>query len=147
MDTIRVAQWATGAVGREALLGILEAPGLELVGVRVTSGDKDGADAGALVGRDPVGILATTSTERLLATRPHCVVYTPRTPDVGEVGRAAARRGRRPDDRLRLRAPARSSRGARRPRGRVRGRRVDLPRLGPEPQQLQRRGPPRPCPA
>lgn len=85
MDPIRVAQWATGAVGREALLGILEAPGLEFVGVRVTTADKDGVDAGVLAGRDPVGILATTSTERLLATRPDCVVYTPRTPDVGEV--------------------------------------------------------------
>ena len=85
MGTIRVGQWATGAVGQEALAGILEAPGLELVGVRVTSAAKDGVDAGTLAGRDPVGIAATTSTAQLLAARPDCIVYTPRTPSVDEV--------------------------------------------------------------
>lgn len=82
---VRVAQWATGAVGQEAILGILDSPGLELVAVRVTSDDKDGIDAGTLVGRDPVGVIATLSTRELLAARPDVVVYAPRTPSLEDV--------------------------------------------------------------
>lgn len=47
--TFSVLQWATGAVGREALRGILDHPDLELVGVKVYSADKDGVDAGVNV--------------------------------------------------------------------------------------------------
>jgi len=42
-------------------------------------------DVGELVGRGRLGVLATTSTERLLESHPDCVVYTPRTPSVDEV--------------------------------------------------------------
>ena len=82
---VRVAQWATGAVGREALAGILEAPGLELVGVFVTAEVKEGVDAGELVDRTPTGVLATRDLDTLLATRPDVVVYTPRTPSTDDV--------------------------------------------------------------
>lgn len=75
---IRVAQWATGAVGREAIAGILDSPGLELVAVKVHSADKAGADAGN-------GITTTLSVAEVLAARPDVVVYTPRTPSVDEV--------------------------------------------------------------
>ncbi|WP_243058132.1 hypothetical protein [Nocardioides sp. SR21] len=75
---IRVAQWATGAVGREAIAGILDAPGLELVAVKVHSPGKAGADAGN-------GASTTLSVDELLAARPDVVVYTPRTPSVDEV--------------------------------------------------------------
>ena len=84
-DPIRVAQWATGAVGREAVLGVLDAPGLSLVGVRVHEPGKAGVDAGDLVDRPPTGVVTTTSVDELLATDPDCVVYTPRTPSVDEV--------------------------------------------------------------
>jgi 2,4-diaminopentanoate dehydrogenase len=82
---LRVAQWATGAVGREAMLGILGAPGLTLVGVKVTSSEKDGLDVGALLGRESTGVVATLDLDRLLAADPACVVYAPRTPSLDEV--------------------------------------------------------------
>lgn len=75
--TIRVAQWATGAVGREAITGVLDAPGLELVGVKVHDPAKVGTEIG--------GITAVATMDELLAARPDCVVYTPRTPSIEEV--------------------------------------------------------------
>lgn len=82
----RIIQWGTGAVGREVLAGILDVrSGLELAGVKVYSADKEGLDAGALIGRDAVGVLATTDVERVLSIDADCVVYTPRLTDVDEV--------------------------------------------------------------
>jgi hypothetical protein len=82
----RIIQWGTGAVGKEVLATVLDPrSGLELAGVRVYSDDKDGVDAGVLIGREPVGVLATTDVERILGTDADCVVYTPRLTDVGEV--------------------------------------------------------------
>jgi hypothetical protein len=81
----RVVQWATGAVGRESLRGILDHPDLELAGVKAYGADKQGVDAGELVGRAPVGIAATMSVDDLLAENVDCVLYTPRTPSVHEV--------------------------------------------------------------
>ena len=83
----RVVQWTTGAVGRESLRGILDHPDLELVGVKAYSDDKNGIDAGTLVGRDPVGVTATTDVDALLSGSVDCVLYTPRTPSVDEVCR------------------------------------------------------------
>ena len=57
----RVIQWATGAVGSLALKEIIRHPDLELVGVLVYSEEKEGKDAGELVGLDPTGVLATRS--------------------------------------------------------------------------------------
>lgn len=82
---LRVAQWATGAVGREAILGVLGAPGLALVGVKVHSEAKVGIDAGELVGRPATGVRTTDDVDVLLATEPDCVVYAPRNADVAEV--------------------------------------------------------------
>lgn len=81
----RVVQWGTGEIGRESLRGILAHPGLELAGVKAYSDNKNGVDAGLLIGRDPVGVTATTSWEEALAGRVDCVLYTPRTPSVDEV--------------------------------------------------------------
>ena len=47
----RVVQWGTGAVGVEAIRGILDHPDLELVGAKVYSETKSGVDAGVLAGR------------------------------------------------------------------------------------------------
>ena len=44
--TLRVVQWSTGNVGRNAIAGIDARPDLELVGVWVSSADKVGKDAG-----------------------------------------------------------------------------------------------------
>jgi 2,4-diaminopentanoate dehydrogenase len=81
----RVVQWATGAVGRESLRGILDHPDLELVGVKAYSDAKHGVDAGVLVDRAPVGVAATTEICGLLDGGVDCVLYTPRTPSVDDV--------------------------------------------------------------
>ncbi|HEY7947100.1 MAG TPA: hypothetical protein VID75_05465 [Acidimicrobiales bacterium] len=75
--TYRVIQWASGGVGRAAMQGMLAHPDLELVGCWVHSSEKDGVDLGTLLGRDPVGVAATTDVEALLAVEADCVLYSP----------------------------------------------------------------------
>ena len=77
----KVIQWATGGVGRASLECILDHPELELVGCWVHSTGKQGVDAGVLVGRDPVGVLATCDADALLALEADCVVYSPMVAD------------------------------------------------------------------
>jgi 4-hydroxy-tetrahydrodipicolinate reductase len=73
---LRVAQWATGNVGRNALAGIIGRPDLELVGVWVSDPAKVGRDAGELAGLGRgTGIRATGDAAALLALRPDCAVY------------------------------------------------------------------------
>jgi hypothetical protein len=84
--TLRIIVWGTGAVGREVLATVLDPrSGLELAGVRVYSDDKDGVDAGELIGRAAVGVSATSDVDRVLATPADCVVYVPRLTSVVEV--------------------------------------------------------------
>ncbi len=64
--TIRVIQWATGAVGLAQLREVIDRPDLELVGLFVYSPSKFGVDAGALVGRLPTGVLATNDASAIL---------------------------------------------------------------------------------
>ena len=73
----RVAQWATGNVGRHALRMIIDRPDLDLAAVLVTSEAKAGRDAGELCGRDAVGVAAVTTVDDLLAAHPDVVVHTP----------------------------------------------------------------------
>ncbi len=73
----RVIQWATGGVGRAAIEGVLDHPDLELVGCWVHSADKHGRDVGDIVGRGPVGVVATNDVDELLALEADCVVYAP----------------------------------------------------------------------
>ncbi|BBY50858.1 dihydrodipicolinate reductase [Mycolicibacterium arabiense] len=83
---LRIIQWGTGAVGREVLATTLDPrSGLELAGVKVYSDAKDGVDAGELIGREPVGVTASTDSAAVLAVDADCVVYTPRLTDVDEV--------------------------------------------------------------
>ena len=81
----RVIQWATGGVGRAAIQGVLAHPDLELVGCWVHSADKGGLDVGEIIDREPVGVLATTSAEEILALDADCVVYAPLVPSDDEV--------------------------------------------------------------
>jgi hypothetical protein len=83
----RVIQWATGGVGRAAIEGVLGHPDLELVGCWVHSDAKAGQDAGELVGRDPVGVLATNDVEEVLALDADCVIYAPLLADPPTVAR------------------------------------------------------------
>ncbi len=79
---LRVVAWSTGTVGRHAIAGIDARPDLELVGVWVSSADKEGRDAGELagLGRD-LGVRATRDAGALLALRPDCIVHTAMTDD------------------------------------------------------------------
>jgi len=75
--TYRVIQWATGNVGRAAIEGVLGHPDLELAGCWVHSEAKDGTDVGTLIGRDRLGVTATTDVDALLGLDADCVVYSP----------------------------------------------------------------------
>ncbi len=71
----RVIQWGTGAVGAEMITAILDhRTDLDPVGVKVYSGAKHGKDVGTLVGRDPVGVLATADIAEVLAMSADCVL-------------------------------------------------------------------------
>jgi len=71
----RVVQWATGAVGATQLQEVIDDPELELVGLFVYSDDKAGVDAGVLVGREPVGVVATTDRAEILALDADVVLH------------------------------------------------------------------------
>ncbi|MES9542081.1 dihydrodipicolinate reductase [Spirillospora sp. NPDC049024] len=73
----RVVQWATGALGRSAIRGVLDRDDMELAGVWVHTPAKVGADAGTLAGRDPVGVTATGDLGEILDLEADCVVYAP----------------------------------------------------------------------
>jgi hypothetical protein len=74
---LRVVQWATGAVGTQALRQVIDHPELELVGVWVSSAAKDGVDAGSLCGRPATGVPATTSKTAILALNADVVLHCP----------------------------------------------------------------------
>ncbi|HSV39415.1 MAG TPA: diacylglycerol kinase [Nocardioidaceae bacterium] len=80
--TLKVVEWSTGTVGRLAIAGIVARPELELVGVWVSSDEKDGKDVGELanLGRE-LGITATQDREALIALKPDCIVHTAMTDD------------------------------------------------------------------
>jgi 2,4-diaminopentanoate dehydrogenase len=54
---------------------IIRNPNLDLVGLRVYSLDKVGRDAGEIAGAGPVGVIATGSTEEILALDCDVVVH------------------------------------------------------------------------
>ena len=83
--TIRVVQWATGNVGRNAIEGVLAHPDLELVGAYTYDPAKAGRDVGELCGIEPIGVAATADVDELLAIDADCVVYAPMLPNTGEV--------------------------------------------------------------
>jgi hypothetical protein len=83
----RVIQWATGGVGRASIEGVLNHPDLELVGCWVHSPDKSGMDVGAIIGRDPLGVLATSDVEAILGVDADCVIYSPLLADPATIAR------------------------------------------------------------
>lgn len=82
---IRVIQWATGNVGRNAIEGVLVHPELELVGAYTYDAAKAGRDIGELCGIDPIGVTATADLDELLALDADAVVYAPMLPNTDEV--------------------------------------------------------------
>ncbi len=85
---LRVVQWTTGKVAREAIKVILDRPNLELVGVYAYSKEKAGQDVGDLakLGRK-LGIKATNDIDALIALKPDCVVHMPLHPEVEDMAR------------------------------------------------------------
>ena len=75
MERVRVIQWATGVVGAWSLRMIIDRPELELVGVWVSSPEKDGKDAGELCGRPTTGVTATSDKDAILALDADVVVH------------------------------------------------------------------------
>jgi hypothetical protein len=83
---LRVVQWTTGNVARQAVKAIVARPDLELVGVYAFSDDKLGRDAGELVGLDTtLGVTATNDVDALIALKPDAVLYMPLHPDVEQL--------------------------------------------------------------
>ncbi|WP_156409408.1 NAD(P)H-dependent amine dehydrogenase family protein [Mycobacterium sp. Root265] len=84
--TLRVAQWTTGNVAREAVKATLARPDLSVVGAYAHSPEKVGVDVGTLCGIDrELGVYATNDVSALLALAPDCIVYTPLHFEVAEV--------------------------------------------------------------
>lgn len=87
----RVIQWGTGTVGAEMITAVLDhRDDLEIVGALVYSDTKNGVDIGTLVGRDPIGVTATTDVDEILALEADCVLYTPRTAHLDDVCKVLA---------------------------------------------------------
>jgi hypothetical protein len=86
MTTVRVVQWTTGLVARQAVKAMVDRPDLELVGVYAHSPEKVGQDLGDLVGLGrQLGVAATDDVDALLALAPDVVVHMPLHPDVDQL--------------------------------------------------------------
>ena len=83
--SLRVVQWATGNVGRNAVEGIVAHPDLELAGAYVYDPAKAGRDVGELCGIAPLGVAATGDVDEVLAIDADCVLYAPMLPSPAEV--------------------------------------------------------------
>lgn len=85
---LRVVQWTTGNIARQAVRAVLARPDLELVGVYAYSAAKVGRDAAELCGlEEPTGVRATDDVGALLALEPDCIVYAPLHADIDELVR------------------------------------------------------------
>lgn len=83
---LRVVQWTTGNIARQAVRAVMDRSDLELVGCFAFSADKVGRDVGDLCGLGyDTGIVATDDVGALLATEPDCVLYTPLHPNIDEL--------------------------------------------------------------
>ena len=88
--TYRVIQWATGVVGKTALIHFIENPVIDLVGVYVTNPEKVGKDAGEIVGLPKTGVAATDDIDAIIALEADCVHYAPLAADVDIICRLLA---------------------------------------------------------
>jgi 4-hydroxy-tetrahydrodipicolinate reductase len=73
--THRVILWGTGFVGKMVLAELLDHPDFELAGVIVHDPAKHGRDVGELIGREPIGLSATTDVDAALALPADVVAY------------------------------------------------------------------------
>jgi hypothetical protein len=77
---IRVFQVATGNVGSEMIRRITERRDLELVGLHCYGPDKVGRDSGEIVGMAPVGVIATSAVDDIIAAHTDVVTFRTRGP-------------------------------------------------------------------
>ena len=75
--TVRVFQWASGTVGRNAAAAVLRRKDMELVGLHTLTPAKQGRDVGELLGRPPLGIAATGSLDAVLRSAADVVIHAP----------------------------------------------------------------------
>ena len=73
--TKRVVVWGTGFVGKMVICEIVRHPGFELVGVGVHQAEKAGRDAGELCGIGPIGVIATSDVDELVALAPDALAH------------------------------------------------------------------------
>jgi hypothetical protein len=73
---LRVVQWSTGGCGAIAVRTLAEREGIDLVGVWVHAPDKQGRDAGELIGAPAMGLETTGDADALIALAPDCISYT-----------------------------------------------------------------------
>lgn len=71
----RVIVWGTGNVGVPALRTVVSNPELELAAVVVSNPEKEGRDAGELVGLPALGVAATSDVDAALAVDADAVAY------------------------------------------------------------------------
>ncbi len=71
----KVIVWGPGGIGKVCIRYMLDRPEFELVGVYCYSDDKVGLDAGAMLGRDPVGIVATNDQDMILSLDADVVLW------------------------------------------------------------------------
>ncbi|MDB5971494.1 MAG: 4-hydroxy-tetrahydrodipicolinate reductase [Hydrocarboniphaga sp.] len=74
----RVAVAGPGGLGACAIREVQRLPEMQLVGVLAYSPQKNGVDAGELVGIGPIGVSATTDFDAFLKIDAECVLYTAR---------------------------------------------------------------------
>src|SRR6266545_7686590 len=72
---LRVVQWATGNVGREAVAAVHRHRDLTLVGAFVYDDAKAGRDVGEVCGSGPIRVTATTDRDEILALDAECALY------------------------------------------------------------------------
>lgn len=84
---IKVALWTLGVVGKSAAPVIHTHPDMALVGCYTMSPDKAGRDVGEVCGGAPMGVIATSDADAVLALKPDCVLYVPQFPDVDDMVR------------------------------------------------------------
>lgn len=72
---MRVAVWGSGNMGRAAIRAVTAHPGLRLAAL--LSSARAGEDAGVVAGLGPLGVLASSDVDAVLATGLDAVVVTP----------------------------------------------------------------------
>jgi len=84
-EPCKVIQWATGSIGQISIRHFASNPTYDLVGVYVTSDEKDGRDAGEVSGIGAIGVACTTDKQALLDMEADCVNYAPLYADVDDL--------------------------------------------------------------